>query len=67
VTIEMPQCGAHAPAVLNRRGELTRCPPRLASGYFDLSTVLAAAIGPPSAGLGSDKLNVWSRPAWATL
>jgi hypothetical protein len=56
VAVEMPQGGPHAAAVLNRRGELTRSPPRLMGCNFDASTVLHGGLRPPVAGIGGGKL-----------
>jgi hypothetical protein len=52
VAVEMSQCGANVTAILDRAGELTRGPPRLALFIVDPSTVLAGLL---ALGLGSSQ------------
>jgi hypothetical protein len=47
VTVQVPQCGTHFPAALDRPGELPGGPPRLACLIIDPSTVLDPEGRPP--------------------
>jgi hypothetical protein len=51
VSIQMPQCGTYVPAALHCHGELPRRPPRLASFFVDLSTVLGPRVSTPTSGI----------------
>jgi hypothetical protein len=71
MAVEVPQCGAHVTAVIDRPRELTRSPARLVSFIVDPSTVLRLRVPgrrrPDGRSLVKDDASALSGGVWAPL